>query len=192
MPWHPEHKQQTRERILLSAAKLFTRDGYENVSINNVMTDAGLTRGAFYSHFATKSELYAEAIETSARQGRARIEESSLQPLELNALIKGYLSQEHRRGELLSCPLAFLITDISQRDDQVRDTYTRVFKGFVNNLCQHQEGEAAEVKTQALQTAVMMIGGVAIARAINDDQLAEVLLEACQQTVLQEPVPEPV
>lgn len=186
MPWNPEHKQKSRERILVSAAKLFTRDGYDNVTINEVMTDAGLTRGAFYSHFTTKSELYAEAIVTLAHQGKARIKPDNARPLELAELVKGYLSQEHRHGEQASCPLAFMITDITQRDEQVRDTYTRVFKGFVQQLHQYMDGQDTEVQTQALQTAVMMIGGVAISRAINDDKLAEALLNVCQQTLLQE------
>ena len=47
MPYTQEHKQRTRERILASASKLFSRQGYDSVSINDLMQDAGLTEVRF-------------------------------------------------------------------------------------------------------------------------------------------------
>jgi len=186
MPWNPDHKRKSRQRILLSAGKLFTRDGYDNVSIQDVMTESGLTRGAFYSHFSSKTELYAEAIVASARNSSDKILSYCEKPAVLDDLIKGYLSSEHRSGEQVHCPLAFLITDIAQRDDQIRDTYTRVFRGFVNNIYKHQDYADIKTQEQAMQTAVLMIGGMAIARAINDDELAESLLDVCRSSALME------
>src|ERR1700704_1176038 len=62
MPYTAEHKQATRERILESARRLFNDKGFAEVSIDEVMDKAGLTRGGFYRHFRDKSELYAEAV----------------------------------------------------------------------------------------------------------------------------------
>lgn len=70
MGWSASQKQQSRERILQSAAELFTREGFENVGINDVMQHAGMTRGAFYNHFSSKSELYAEAILAAANTAK--------------------------------------------------------------------------------------------------------------------------
>ena len=63
MPYPPGHSKQTRKRIVQSTRMLFNRLGFDNVSINQIMADAGLTRGAFYSHFDSKSDLYAEVLE---------------------------------------------------------------------------------------------------------------------------------
>ena len=57
MPWTTEHKQKSREKILSSAARLFTKKGFDAVSIDDVMRLAGLTRGAFYAHFKSKSDV---------------------------------------------------------------------------------------------------------------------------------------
>jgi TetR/AcrR family transcriptional repressor of nem operon len=184
MAWNPEHKQLTREKILNSAAKLFTRCGFDNIGLNEIMADAGLTRGAFYGHFSSKTELYAESIEVAARQTSAGIEPQLKLGASLSELIEGYLSLNHRNGKVRNCPLAIMITDITQRDKQVRDSYTRVFKGFVNILHQQLDDTADNTKEQAIQTAVMMIGGVAIARAINDDDLAKELLQVCKNSAL--------
>jgi TetR/AcrR family transcriptional repressor of nem operon len=179
--WDKSHKQKTREKILRHAGQLFTRKGFDKVGIDDVMQAAGLTRGAFYAHFGSKSELYAEAIVTAAKAARQNV----LEPLPANPGIREvaerYLSSEHRQGLDDSCPLAFLTTDIQQRDDQVRGAYTRVFKSFAQAI---EPTGSDDLSPEALQTAVLMIGGVAIARALNNDRLAEQLLEACLDGVV--------
>ena len=56
MPWNAEHKTQSRERILSSAAQLFSHHGFDSVSIDDVMTHAGLTRGLF-THISNPSRI---------------------------------------------------------------------------------------------------------------------------------------
>ena len=63
MPYTQEHKARTRERIVGSARRLFNRHGLTGVSIDEIMADAGLTRGGFYNHFDTKEDLYAEVVQ---------------------------------------------------------------------------------------------------------------------------------
>ena len=62
MPYTPEHKRRTRQRIVGAAARLFNRNGFAEVTIGEIMAAAGLTHGGFYRHFAGKEELYAEAV----------------------------------------------------------------------------------------------------------------------------------
>ena len=62
MPYSAEHKLQTRQRILESARRLFNSKGFAQVSIGEIMENAGLTHGGFYRHFKDKDELYAEAV----------------------------------------------------------------------------------------------------------------------------------
>lgn len=183
MPWTDEHKLTTRKRILASAARLFTQKGFDNVSINSVMADAGLTRGAFYAHFSSKSELYAESILTAAMGGKKLLQQLGSQALSFESFIKGYLSLGHKTGEKAHCPLAFLVTDVSQRDDNVRNVYTQTFKGFVDKLSSSKQNQINLHSSKALQAAVLMIGGLAIARAINEEELVEQLLTACQEGV---------
>src|SRR6478735_1395335 len=62
MPYPPNHRQETKAKIVLSARRLFNRFGFDGVSIQQIMADAGLTHGGFYKHFASKSDLYAEVM----------------------------------------------------------------------------------------------------------------------------------
>ena len=175
MAWSPTHKEQTREKILQSAARLFTQQGFDNVGIDDVMAHAGLTRGAFYAHFHSKSELYAEAIVTAALTAQSTLLAALPERATRSQVVNAYLSDTHRRGDSASCPLAFLTTDISQRDPVIRAAYTKVFRGFLNQLEPN-----SEAREKALRTAVLMIGGMAIARALDDDGLVSELFSACQ------------
>ena len=172
MAWHHQHKQQTRQRILSSAARLFAQKGFDHVGIDEVMADAGLTRGAFYAHFKNKSELYAKAIVAGALQAAEQY--SSDAPAD--EIVDRYLSIDHVQGVHTHCPLAFLTSDISQRDTQVRHAYTRVFNGLVARL---QQGDTCREK--AIQQAILMVGGVAISRALDDPELVDELLNVCRQ-----------
>lgn len=181
MGWTVEQKTKSREKIVSSAAALFTRDGFDNVGINDVMKHAGLTRGAFYNHFTSKSELYAEAILGAAKQAKNRTLEQPDNSLE--RIIEYYLSDKHRRGEDICCPLAFLTTDIHQRDGQVRSTYTRVLKGFIKIIQSTYPDDDQISEAEAIKKVVLMIGGLAIARAVNDEDYSERLLSACREGV---------
>lgn len=180
MAWNPQHKQQSRARILQAAAPLFARQGFDNTGIDQVMAAAGMTRGAFYSHFHSKSELYTEALMDAALQRlRPALQdpEDDTSPLDLQRLVQGYLHLDHVRGEAGGCPLAFLVSDIAQRDEAVRRTYTQLLLGLLGRI----EAVSSAPRAQILQQMVLLIGGVAIARAVNEPQLQQELLAACGQ-----------
>ncbi|WP_020209963.1 TetR/AcrR family transcriptional regulator [Gilvimarinus chinensis] len=180
MGWKSEHKQHTKARILSAAGQLFTRLGYERVSIDDVMDAAGLTRGAFYAHFRSKSQLYAEAIVAAASSAREYLLRSS-HDLNTQELAARYLGVGRITGDKNPCPLAFLATDIQQREEPVRKAYTRVFQGLVTTIT--RAGGFEDGADEALRNAVLMVGGVALARAVNDSALAEQILRVCREGI---------
>lgn len=180
MAWQKEHKQQSRQKIVAAAATLFTECGFDQVSIDDVMLAAGMTRGAFYAHFASKSELYSEAIVHAAHCARQRVLDGLADEPKAKQIAERYLMLAHAQGKLTRCPLAFLTSDIHQRDDQVRDAYTRVLKGFIDTIGATSDNNDANSE---LRNAVLMVGGLALARAVNDPQLQERVLQACRDGV---------
>lgn len=171
MAWKQDHKQNSKQKILKSAAKLFTHKGYKRISIDDVMQDAGLTRGAFYSHFKSKSDLYAQAMSFAAQLSS----EPFSKVFDVQHIADQYLSEGHVLGEERHCPLAFLVSDITQQEQAIRDTYTRIFNGLAEKM--QQSGLTREA---ALRQCVLMIGGVAISRALNDQALIKELLTSCK------------
>src|SRR3954451_3061559 len=53
-----EKQEQTRERLLGAAARVFARRGYQQASLEEVAAEAGFTTGAVYSNFSGKEELF--------------------------------------------------------------------------------------------------------------------------------------
>lgn len=175
MPWPNDQRDLTRERILESAARLFAQKGFEQVGIDDLMAEAGLTRGAFYSYFRSKAELYSEAIQHAAKTGGKHLRE--LGEKGLGELIDGYLQRSHTTGESMMCPLAFLAADVTRREPEVRKVYSTAFTGFVALLNEVSPGTD---RNQTLQIAVALIGGVALARAVDEPLLCEEILAACR------------
>lgn len=53
----------TRERLIDAALKRFYRDGFRNVGIDQILTDVGISKTAFYKHFECKDDLMLAALE---------------------------------------------------------------------------------------------------------------------------------
>src|SRR4051794_14588309 len=62
MRYTKDHKQATRRRILDAAGRRLKQDGIDGAGVAAVMSDAGLTNGAFYAHFASKEDLVANVV----------------------------------------------------------------------------------------------------------------------------------
>ena len=184
MPYSKEHKQKTRNRILQSAYLLFSAKGYDNVTLDEVMMDCSLTRGGFYAHFKSKSELYSEALRFAASNtALAKNKPKDISPQQwLGQLLDIYLSIEHVKGQK-PCPLAFLATDIISRNKTTKDTYTKSYRNM-NKLILHYLKEVCECgEEEILSLTSMIIGAVAVSRAVNDEALVEKILSSCRQQV---------
>ena len=63
MRYPPERKAATREAVLKAAARELRERGFYGVGVDGLSAAAGVTSGAFYSHFSSKEELLASVID---------------------------------------------------------------------------------------------------------------------------------
>lgn len=176
MPYSPEHKIETRKRIVASARKLFNRRGFTEVSIDEIMADAGLTRGGFYNHFAAKEELYAEAVgeilKCDPEQWKVAGVDVGARPAMLaRQIISAYLSDRHLEDIDSACPLIALPSDVARGGEGVKRAYREVLEGMIGLFQASQEGEA-DARQRAVAIATLCIGGMVMARAVDDENLA--------------------
>jgi len=182
MPYTPEHKENTRTKILESAFRLFTMSGFDSITVNEIMNECGLTRGAFYAHFTSKSDLYSEALTFGANGTTLakRKPQSTSDKEWLCMLLDGYLSLEHVQGRT-PCPLAFLATDIVTRNQETRAIYARIYDGMTKAIVGYARGYMDCDESDILPLTAMIIGAVAIARTMSDEEAAASLLAACRR-----------
>ena len=188
MPRSKEHKQKSRKNILKNAIRLFSRKGFDKVSIDDVMRHAGMTRGAFYAHFDSKEDLYAHAIRSGPEQSaivKEYFKGARGQPF-IEKMIDDYLSQDHLCGKVSPCPLAFLVTDVANNSVKIRTVYTEVYASLVS-LMNKESSTIDSKKNDDFMMAVtaMLVGGVAVSRALVDSDLTERLLASCRNVALQ-------
>lgn len=178
MPWNAQHKAASRERILASAAKLFTHSGFDSVSIDDVMKDAGLTRGAFYAHFKSKSDVYNQAILTGAALARQFL--CNNPTASVTEFAEHYLRIGNSEADGKYCPLAFLVTDICHREKNIKTTYTRVLKGYQEVLV-----SLGLPKDDAVTASVILIGGLALSRTVTDKAIKQNIIDKCLESIRQ-------
>ena len=53
-----KHPEETVQRILTTASKLFLEKGYEKTSLQDIIRETGLSKGAIYHHFSSKEAIF--------------------------------------------------------------------------------------------------------------------------------------
>jgi AcrR family transcriptional regulator len=76
-----ERQAETRLRLLDAAEQVFLRRGFRGSSVEEITAEAGFTRGAFYSNFKSKDELFVELLQDRVyRQYAEMAEQAQEQP----------------------------------------------------------------------------------------------------------------
>ena len=172
MRYSAEHKDETRERILRSAASQFRSDGTTGVSVADVMEAAGMTHGGFYKHFKGKEQLLSSAIEVALSDMSANIERMTTglsRQDALTAVIDFYLSDEHVRHPELGCALAALGTEMARLPRRVKSQVSRALDSYASRLDFLMPGANEEERRSAfLVLFPSMAGCIMTARAYAD------------------------
>jgi len=189
MPYSPEHKSETRQRILESARRLFNKKGYAEVSIDEVMENAGLTHGGFYRHFHDKAELYAEAVrwflcpEAPKPWQRKSCAPGAEHRPRSQRVIDAYFSRDHFNDRESCCPLITQTSDVARGSDAMKGAYREVVEKLVEIF--QSDVDEPEKQERALAMVALCVGGVIVARCIDDPVLADDLRRAAHRQALQ-------
>src|SRR5579864_786656 len=178
------HREQVRQKIIQSALQLFNRHGFTAASIDDIMAGAGMTRGGFYSYFQSKSELYAEAISCFVTEKQGIIASADKASDRAISLLRDYLSRQHFEDLETSCPLIGLPNDVSRSDQSVREAQEVALRMMVDTFELGMTSVAQPSRQVALALTALCLGGMVLARAIEDQALADDLREATMSVAL--------
>jgi TetR/AcrR family transcriptional regulator, transcriptional repressor for nem operon len=179
MRYQKGHKDATRQRIIDVASGQFRENGVAAVGLAGIMTDAGLTNGAFYSHFQSKEELVQAVLSNVFRRREATLRTASEANVGLEATIRDYLSSRHRDRPSAGCPTAALVAEIARHPKPTRDAFTDRVSEFIALIAtQVRDGSADARRRKAAAIYGMMVGTLQLARAVNDRRLSDEILES--------------
>jgi TetR/AcrR family transcriptional repressor of nem operon len=171
-----EQKTENKEKILKAASKLYREHGIAGIGIGELSKSVGLTHGGFYRQFPEgKEQLVAEAIT------RIFDEYSELWATKstVSEIVESYVSEEHRKDRLQSCPIPTLAADVSRLGGAVGESWTQGLRSLISILMTREGPDGLPVSEEkALQIIASMSGAMVIAKASSDPQLTRNLLAA--------------
>jgi TetR/AcrR family transcriptional regulator, transcriptional repressor for nem operon len=177
--YSPEHKEQTRRRMIETAGRRFKSDGIDGSGIASLVADAGLTNGAFYGHFGSKDDLVASVV---AQQLEAQVAIVNSLPAGLASVetfVREYLSPAHRDDRGRGCPSAALLDEIGRCDMAVRQAYTDGINSMIRAISRHlDDGNPQQAEERAIGLFALIVGSLQAARAVTDPELSDRILAA--------------
>jgi TetR/AcrR family transcriptional regulator, transcriptional repressor for nem operon len=167
------------------------------VSIDQIMSGAGLTRGGFYSHFESKSDLYAEVLgcfftDPNWKNRWEGVEMDFAAEEPGPQVVRAYLSRQHFENVENSCPMVALPTDVSRSGRAAKAAFENVFTAMVALLERSVKSRVGSSRArvvgrgaQARAIAALCVGGMVVARAMDDRRAADELRDACMAVALE-------
>src|SRR5215475_8523450 len=98
MRYEKGHKDTTRAHILDVASSQFRASGVAAVGLAGIMEAAGLTNGAFYTHFDSKEDLVRAVLLDALTRREQKLRASLEGKAGLETTVRDYLSTRHRDG----------------------------------------------------------------------------------------------
>lgn len=180
-----EQASQNRERVLDVAARLFREKGFDGIGVADLMKAAGLTHGGFYGQFASKEELMAQACERGFVRAEQVWEQVAAQAPDapMAAVMRTYLSPQHRDNPGEGCVLAALGADIARQGPTLRHSITDGTRHMVALFAALMPGRSKALQRErALVAYASMVGALVLARAVDDEALSQEIMDAVVAT----------
>ena len=189
MPYPVGHRAEVKGKIIQSARRLFNRHGFDNVSIQQIMSGAGLTHGGFYSYFRSKSDLHTKVLgcfftDPEWKNHWEGVEVDMASSQAAAQVVKAYLSRQHFEDVENSCPMVALPTDVMRSGRDTKRAFETVFAAMVEVLERSVTEERQGRRATAQAVAALCVGGMVVARAIENRVVADELRDACMSIAL--------
>ena len=183
----------TKEKILLTALKLFAQDGYEAVSISKISGELGMAKSALYKHYKNKRDIFDSIINRMDELDYERAREYNMPDGNMDEIIKGYreisidkiriyteAQFKHWTEEEFSSLFRRMLTLEQYRNQEMADLYQKyLVSGPIDYMTYLFAGITGK-KEEAKQLAIEFYGPIFLMYSLYDnkreeDDLAEML-----------------
>ena len=188
MRYKPGHKEESRTRILEAAGRGFRRHGLGGVGVDGLAREAGVTSGAFYVHFPSKSAAFEEAAVAGLDQLLAGIDalKGERGATWIESFVDYYLGFKRTCDLDDACGLQALTPEVIRSDVAVRSRYqqslTRIVESVAQGLLARKGVPSTTERAWAL--LALLSGGVTLARSVADKALSEEVAIALKKVAL--------
>ncbi|EJC84249.1 transcriptional regulator [Rhizobium leguminosarum bv. trifolii WSM2297] len=181
MRYSAEHKKRTQAKVIAAAGQVFRKEGYGGAGIDALTKAAGVTNGAFYGHFRSKSEAFRIVVLAGLEELRLGISTLKAEQPQgwLKKFVNYYLGYKRTCSLGESCALPSLSGDVMRADNETRSAYTEELQHLIAEIAAGLP-EDAPIDPQgdprddrAILLLALLTGGATLARAVSDPALSE-------------------
>lgn len=142
-----EKRERTRQELLDAAARVFARSGYRAASLDGIAEEAGYSKGAVYSNFTSKEELFLTLVQAHMQEHLAAATaafskgDSLIERLESGSRYMTSVIEEDREW----CLLFMEFWGHAVRDEKLRKTYAADYESWRESIAELIETQSAEL-----------------------------------------------
>jgi AcrR family transcriptional regulator len=183
MAGRARQKEESRARILASAGRGFRCRGYGGLGVDELAKQAGVTSGAFYAHFKSKTAAFREAVIAGLGELRAGIEiMRDAGPGWRERFVDFYLGERRICDLAESCALQSLTGEVARADEDVREAYGAALREVIETAAAGMASMTdVERRADAAALLALLAGGVSMARAVKDPVMSEEIVAAVRR-----------
>lgn len=177
MRYEKGRKDATRQRIMEVAADRFRDEGIAASGLAGIMSEAGLTNGAFYPHFKSKAELVRETVSAALDEQTHRMQEI-LAAGGIAQAIAAYLSGQHRDNPAKGCAFAALLPELARQPRDTRQFVAERLAESVQEISAALPSKTRDREATAFALQALLVGSLQLARAVRGTPLSDRILAA--------------
>jgi TetR/AcrR family transcriptional repressor of nem operon len=186
MRYPSNQKAIARQAILQAGARALRTNGFNGIGVDGIAASAGVTSGAFYSNFSNKQALLEEVIESCLGEPFMDSKGGSLAERQagLKEWLAMYIGAGHRADPASGCVMPTLSADVARANPKIRAAYRRRMLALVGKMSKVLDGAEPDRKRRAWSIVAIMVGAIAISRAMPDGNEALQALDSALQTAI--------
>lgn len=182
------NKDETRQKMTEAVSRGFRKHGYAGIGVDKLAKGAGVTSGAFYAHFGSKSSAFDVALTLGLDEvieGVPKFQrEHGLDWL--RAFVDYYLGKPHREDLECGCAMASLTPEVIRAEDDIRATFEKKMSVVADLIARGlDDADAHHARARAWATLGILIGGLNIARAMKSDAAVNEVVKAIKVAALE-------
>lgn len=175
MRYKPGYKQEKRKELLQISGQLAKQQGFAATGVDGFMKAAGVTSGAFYSHFSSKHELFKALVEAELQHSLRMWQDNPHDNPQdwIDFELNRYLNISHLQHADRGCMLPALASEVARSDTEVKQLYQQELQRGHALFAQHL---GCEIKAWAVLS--QLVGSITLARGMADLALQKQILES--------------
>ncbi len=188
MRYSKEHKVETHARIVKKASARLREKGAHGIGVADLMKDAGLTHGGFYSHFDSRESLVIEAFSHAMDRSienwrKVSGEKPPAQRLEM--VVNKYLTPAHRDAPGHGCAVPSLGADVARESPKMRKAFAAKLDKMIEMMAENFPDSVPKIaRKQAMASFSTMVGALLMARIAGSGEMSDAILAAGREAAL--------